>query len=64
MKTTKTEISVILTRLMCEKCDGEMRPTGRCLMTYPPQYVHMCDKCACTVNVNNKTYPITEYVAL
>lgn len=39
-----TEVKVIVVRMKCE-CGGEMKPTGQCLTSYPPQYPHVCDKC-------------------
>lgn len=39
-----TEVKTVVVRMKCE-CGGEMKPTGECLTSYPPQYPHVCDKC-------------------
>ena len=62
MAEKKTEVRTIMVRLMCDKCEGgEMKPTGLCLTSIPPQYPHKCDKCGAEVTVHRHTYPRTEY---
>jgi|APSaa5957512576_1039674.scaffolds.fasta_scaffold298337_2 hypothetical protein len=40
------EIKTYRIHYYCDKCgEGEMLPTGKCLMTNPPQYPHKCNKC-------------------
>ena len=62
MTEKRTEVRTIMVRLMCDKCgEGEMKPTGVCLTSNPPQYPHKCNKCGAEVTVRGKTYPRAEY---
>ena len=62
MKEKRTKARTYIVRLMCEKCDGgEMKPTGICLTSSPPQYPHRCDKCGHEETVRGKTYPCIEH---
>lgn len=40
-------LSAVWRRWICneEDCDGEMKPTGQCFPSNPPQYPHRCEKC-------------------
>jgi len=57
---TNIVIKTVLVRMMC-KCGGEMKPTGICLTSYPPQYPHVCNKCG-TNATYNVSYPEIRYV--
>lgn len=59
MAELKTEVKVYHVDYICDKCDnGEMRYTGICLTSNPPQYRHICDKCQDVQNLSN-AYPTT-----
>ena len=36
------EVKTFLEKLYCDECQEEMKPTGRELLSYPPQYPHIC----------------------
>jgi len=57
---TNIVVETILVRMNCS-CGGEMKPTGTCLTSYPPQYEHRCDKCG-TNRTYNVSYPEIRYV--
>jgi hypothetical protein len=57
---TNIVVKTVLVRMMC-KCGGEMKPTGTCLTSYPPQYPHVCNKCG-TNATYNVSYPEIRYV--
>jgi len=58
----RTETRTFVTRLMCEKCDGEMLPIGIALLSSPAKYPHKCNKCGCQVTPPaGKRYPYVEY---
>lgn len=62
MQEKRVPVNTYLVRLMCDKCDGgEMKPTGECLTSNPPQYPHRCDKCGHMERVRGKTYPRLEH---
>lgn len=62
MREIETEVKTYRIRLMCDECDGgEMKPTGICLTSIPPQYPHKCDKCGHEETVRGKTYPTIEH---
>ena len=48
-------------KLFCDYCGEEMEATGEVLLTYPPQYVHVCPKCNAKQNIRNKQYPYIKY---
>ena len=58
----RTEVKPIQVTLQCDDCGGEMKPTGTALMTSPPQYPHVCEKCGASSNIRAKTYPYIEYI--
>ncbi len=63
MKEKRMLVQAYMVCLMCDKCDGgEMKPTGICLTSLPPQYPHRCDQCGHEETVRGKTYPHHEYV--
>jgi hypothetical protein len=48
----------------CPKCgNGFLRPTGRVLTSYPPQYPHKCNNPECDYGETfmDKTYPFINY---
>lgn len=55
----KQDVRIVLVRMACP-CGGEMKPTGECLTSYPPQYPHKCDKCGRNVTFN-VCYPELRY---
>lgn len=57
---TNIPMRVVLVKMLC-KCGGEMKPTGECLASYPPQYTHVCNKCS-TTNSYNVAYPEIRYI--
>jgi hypothetical protein len=57
---TNIVVKTVLVRMLC-KCGGEMKPTGQCYTSYPPQYPHVCDKCG-TNATYNVSYPEIRYV--
>jgi len=50
---------IVKVELRCDKCGGEILPTGTALMSNPPIYPHVCTTCGNTEQVN-KIYPYTE----
>jgi hypothetical protein len=52
-------VKPIRRRLICDKCGGEMSPTGSVLTTNPPQYPHECN-CG-SVRVERDYYPCIIY---
>ena len=62
MAEKRPEVRIFTVRLMCDKCgEGEMKPTGICFTSSPPQYPHKCNNCGAEVTVRGNTYPRTEY---
>lgn len=59
MKEIKNPIREYVVHAMCE-CGGEFVPDGMVLMSSPPQYPHICNKCGASVTFNKK-YPSIEY---
>lgn len=60
----KTEVKTFRIDEQCDSCnEGQMRPTGYTLDSYPPQYPHKCTKCDHTETYHN-TFPyiVTEDV--
>jgi len=41
---------------LCDECNTELIFTGDILLSFPPQYVHICNKCKTTKNLD-KIYP-------
>ena len=39
--------NIYTTRAICDKCGGELIPTGICLTTYPTQYPYKCENSNC-----------------
>lgn len=40
----KVKVETFMVYAQCP-CGGEFKPTGEAMMSYPPKYVHVCDKC-------------------
>lgn len=57
----RREVRTILIKLICEKCECEILPTGECLTSYPAQYLHKCTGCGLTTHIAGKTYPYLDY---
>lgn len=48
-------------KMMCDKCDGEMKPLGNIILTCdPPRYPHTCDKCGYQSSYTEK-YPTVRW---
>lgn len=60
----RTEVKTFKVTLGCDRCGGEMRPTGVAIMSSPPQYPHECGKCGDTQNIIDKQYPYVAYEAI
>ncbi len=60
----KVKVETFRVDYECDKChNGNMVPTGNCLMSYPPQHVHVCDNCGYCENFL-VSYPAVRYVAV
>lgn len=55
MKEVKREVKTYIVYANCE-CGGTFKPINMCLMSYPPQYPHKCNKCG-KEEFFNCTYP-------
>lgn len=42
---TRVEVRTFLEKWLHDGCGGEFNPTGISLMSNPPQYPHVCNKC-------------------
>lgn len=49
-------------KYMCDRdgCFGEMIYKGEALLSYPPKFTHVCEKCGST-NVFERCYPTISY---
>lgn len=56
MPEIKTEVKTFRIQMQCEKCDGEMTPTGIVFDSFPPQYGHSCNECGFSKNIQHR-YP-------
>ena len=56
MKEVKREVKSYIIYADCE-CGGIFKPTNMCLMSYPPQYPHKCNKCG-KEEIFSHTYPV------
>lgn len=61
----KFELRTVIVKHFCEPCakvgGGEYLPTGRVLLSNPPQYPHECNNCG-EEKIFEKSYPTLEYV--
>ena len=47
MSEERLPVQTVCVDYVCDSCgEGHMRPTGLTLTSHPPQYPHLCDKCA------------------
>lgn len=60
MSTEKAEVKVFITKLFCDKCKGEMLPTGVTLLSNPPQYMHKCGGCG-HMETHRGAYPMQSF---
>lgn len=62
MLIERKEVRTFKEYALCDKdyCFGEMKPTGQCLMSNPPQFPHACIECGNTQNFLVK-YPHIVY---
>ena len=64
MDTKVMRLHLVKVDYECPQCeDGHMRPTGICLMSFPPKYVHKCDNVNCTYteDIVDTIYPYTTF---
>ena len=63
MAEIKTEVKVYKIEYVCDECkDGFLLPTGRELLSYPPQYPHKCSNPLCNRQITfRQRYPRTVY---
>lgn len=65
MREDRRQVHTYVVHLMCEKCPGEMLPTGVALLSHPPQYPHKCSQCGHEDTPRGgKHYPHTEHDAV
>jgi len=59
IKIIKTEVKMYVEEWICDKdgCENEMKPTGVCLTSNPPQYLHKCSGRGREETTFNYTYP-------
>lgn len=61
MSETKTKIQPFQIDYVCNECgEGRMRPTGLALLSHPPKYPHVCDKCG-KERIFRESYPKIVY---
>jgi len=62
MPERKKEVKTYKIEYVCDECgEGDMRPTGICLTSNPPQYPHTCTVCGHEKRFRDKKYPLTVY---
>ena len=55
------EVKAYNVTMPCSKCDGEMKFTGRRIVTHPPYNIHRCNKCGYEEEFLGVEYPRIEY---
>jgi hypothetical protein len=62
MSEIATPVQLIEVTYGCDKkgCDGEMKPTDTVLMSNPPKYLHICNKCNVQFTLT-KAYPVMQH---
>jgi len=56
------EVRTFEVHYICDECGkGEMKASGACLMSNPPQFPHRCQECGAEKTMFNKAYPFTTY---
>ena len=59
---TKKDLRTIEVDYECPNCEvGKLRPTGKKLLSNPPQYPHKCTECEYKETFRGKTYPYIVY---
>lgn len=62
MSEVTFDVKCIGVKWKCHKCDGEMIYDNKgILLSSPPQFGHVCDKCGTTINLLDK-YPTVRYI--
>lgn len=60
---SKFEVKTFIVKYFCEPCatkgGGEYKYTGRTMLTSPPKFQHVCDRCG-ERKLLSKQYPSTE----
>ncbi len=56
------EMKVYKTTYMCDRdgCFGSMIHNGDALLSYPPKFIHICNKCG-SANTFDRCYPTITY---
>lgn len=60
MGEIKKSVQPVYVRYLCDKCGGEMLPTGISTASMPPLYQHKCKDCG-EIDSFRCTYPRIEY---
>ncbi len=54
-------IEMLQSTYICDSCwKGEMIPTNEILLSYPPQYPHVCSSCGARQNFREQ-YPVLRW---
>jgi hypothetical protein len=57
----RREVKTYIIEYECPECkEGNLYPTGRVLLSSPPQYPHKCNKCGYKETFRGIKYPKTE----
>lgn len=60
MAEKKVKCDVYIVKMICDKCGkGEMIESDDSILTYPPQFPHMCNNCGYTATYRCR-YPHTK----
>lgn len=58
MAEKETEVRTFNIEYECDKCQsGNMKPTGQCFTTDPPQFPHVCENCGERQIFTGVSYP-------
>ena len=57
------KLAVYQERLYCDKCGTEMYFSGEVLLSYPPQFPHVCPKCGFMITTKEQ-YPKLKYIPI
>ena len=57
------KMTVYQERLYCDKCGTEMYFSGEVLLSYPPQFPHICPKCGFKITTKEQ-YPKLKYIPI
>lgn len=61
MAEKKRPVQPVRVNYSCDKCGGDVLPTGACFDSYPAQYPHDCQQCGKRYTFTS-LYPRIEYV--